>query len=115
MPEWPNGTDSKSVVPETVPGVQIPPSPPSLFRLPARKPFSFSKLQDVGKKSQFSQHSAELGRNCKKKSREVPAFYLLKKKELRDSGGVERVAYTVDTPLDRKLLQRYYTGIPQEC
>ncbi len=28
VPEWPNGTDSKSVVPETVPGVRIPPSPP---------------------------------------------------------------------------------------
>ena len=26
--EWPNVTDSKSVVPETVPGVRIPPSPP---------------------------------------------------------------------------------------
>ena len=26
--EWPNVTDSKSVVPERVPGVRIPPSPP---------------------------------------------------------------------------------------
>jgi hypothetical protein len=29
MPEWPNGTDSKSVVLATVPRVQIPISPPS--------------------------------------------------------------------------------------
>ena len=28
MAEWPNVTDSKSVVPERVPGVRIPPSPP---------------------------------------------------------------------------------------
>jgi hypothetical protein len=28
MPEWPNGTDSKSVVLATVPRVQIPISPP---------------------------------------------------------------------------------------
>ena len=28
MPEWPNGTDSKSVVPSRVPRVQIPISPP---------------------------------------------------------------------------------------
>ena len=31
--EWPNVTDSKSVVPETVPGVRIPPSPPLLLLL----------------------------------------------------------------------------------
>lgn len=30
MPEWPNGTDSKSVVPSRVPRVQIPISPPLL-------------------------------------------------------------------------------------
>ena len=30
MPEWPNGTDSKSVVLATVPRVQIPISPPLL-------------------------------------------------------------------------------------
>ena len=29
--EWPNVTDSKSVVPERVPGVRIPPSPPFGF------------------------------------------------------------------------------------
>lgn len=28
MPEWPNGTDSKSVVPSPVPRVRIPISPP---------------------------------------------------------------------------------------
>ena len=28
MPEWPNGTDSKSVEQATVPRVQIPISPP---------------------------------------------------------------------------------------
>ena len=28
--EWPNVTDSKSVVPSRVPGVRIPPSPPFL-------------------------------------------------------------------------------------
>lgn len=33
MPEWPNGTDSKSVVLATVPRVQIPISPP-LFKKP---------------------------------------------------------------------------------
>ena len=31
MPEWPNGTDSKSVVLATVPRVQIPISPPLLL------------------------------------------------------------------------------------
>ena len=30
MPEWPNGTDSKSVVPSPVPRVRIPISPPLL-------------------------------------------------------------------------------------
>ena len=30
MPEWPNGTDSKSVVLATVPRVRIPISPPYL-------------------------------------------------------------------------------------
>lgn len=30
LPEWPNGPDSKSGVPETVPGVRIPRSPPLL-------------------------------------------------------------------------------------
>lgn len=33
MPEWPNGTDSKSVVPSPVPRVRIPISPP-LFKKP---------------------------------------------------------------------------------
>ena len=32
MPEWPNGTDSKSVVPSPVPRVRIPISPPYLAR-----------------------------------------------------------------------------------
>ena len=31
MPEWPNGTDSKSVVLATVPRVRIPISPPYLY------------------------------------------------------------------------------------
>ncbi len=31
MPEWPNGTDSKSVVPSPVPRVRIPISPPYLY------------------------------------------------------------------------------------
>ena len=31
VPEWPNGAASKSVVPEMVPGVRIPPSPPKLL------------------------------------------------------------------------------------
>jgi hypothetical protein len=35
MPEWPNGTDSKSVVLATVPRVQIPISPP-LFEKPRK-------------------------------------------------------------------------------
>ena len=33
MPEWPNGTDSKSVVPSPVPRVRIPISPPSFKTL----------------------------------------------------------------------------------
>ena len=35
MPEWPNGTDSKSVVPSPVPRVRIPISPP-LFEKPRK-------------------------------------------------------------------------------
>jgi hypothetical protein len=38
MPEWPNGTDSKSVVLATVPRVQIPISPP-LFEKPQKSRF----------------------------------------------------------------------------
>ncbi len=34
MPEWPNGTDSKSVVPSPVPRVRIPISPPSFTEKP---------------------------------------------------------------------------------
>lgn len=34
MPEWPNGTDSKSVVPSPVPRVRIPISPPYFTERP---------------------------------------------------------------------------------
>ena len=37
MPEWPNGTDSKSVVLVTVPRVQIPISPPYIEKPLNRK------------------------------------------------------------------------------
>jgi hypothetical protein len=36
MPEWPNGTDSKSVVLATVPRVQIPISPPLIKDKPLK-------------------------------------------------------------------------------
>lgn len=36
MPEWPNGTDSKSVVLATVPRVQIPISPPLIKEKPSK-------------------------------------------------------------------------------
>ncbi len=32
VPEWSNGTDSKSVVGVTLPGVRIPPSPPFYWK-----------------------------------------------------------------------------------
>ena len=51
MPEWPNGTDSKSVVLATVPRVQIPISPPLLCMTKPLKwlnisgAFSFSMIK----------------------------------------------------------------------
>ena len=41
MPEWPNGTDSKSVVLATVPRVRIPISPPLLNKM---KPLKWSNI-----------------------------------------------------------------------
>jgi hypothetical protein len=43
MPEWPNGTDSKSVELATVPRVQIPIFPP-LFK---EKPLKFLEFQGL--------------------------------------------------------------------
>lgn len=45
VPEWSNGTDSKSVVGVTLPGVRIPPSPPR-FALGASRGYATSAFYE---------------------------------------------------------------------
>lgn len=70
MPEWPNGTDSKSVVPSRVPRVQIPISPPysveikqvvAGLMLPGKCPTAFAVAWGIFLSAVYPQASGRSG------------------------------------------------------